>query len=1045
MAVLNPYQQQGWERAKSKIAGQEAAIVLPAYVASKRAEIDYTAPDQGYGKLAQFQAEYTAQLAQKHGLNATSAGFQKYTLPELEKAQEKIQTQHMADRKNYFDTAGVQQTTAQVRQAYLSSEATGQITINGRVFTRAENPERFRQMQVYQGSQIVENLLLRQSMPGEASKRSQDVYSQLSKIADYSLDDSFNKFINALPSRQVLKDEKGNSVINPATGQPMMLSWGEVYKETSIDSEIKYEQAGLASRKQKMLESVGGFEEGLLNAISAVPPGPAQAAAADAYTRAWYVKNGQAAGISLVELQRRRADVVKLDDGIYSEGQDPNIVSDFYTNLNQSYGSDFNATAWRTRMNEVSAQIRDPRQRESFIKDASSGIAAREREMATFSGYSSTRDKTITDIVNTNLAANYNVSQAGDNPRLKANIEESKTRQRTVVTQRANDLIAAEEARLKRRLTDSEVRALSRAAFFGDKTLGIPAYGEGGGKAGKSGLSQRDYLFPGSKKSGAPDAPDPSGRARPGRTYELEQLGNIQDRAVLKTYKDAAILTPEATLKAWEFVKGGKALPPQLERAWRQSGARSAADFVLGQMDYQRRLLSSQGATGEDLEKFNPSASDRSRVMDRSARAAAGGNTAQSVASNAQATPLLAQLGASMLNALTGTAPASAATMDMRMPAASPSSGGTSRAVRQAIPMTGSGAAAGPAPSAPVLPRAASGDIAMASPAPRVSGGDALAPVGKVRPDPDLPGWGIDEAGNPVSPTYGSPMIPDPVMNSPRLRAVSVNSFDGGGAGGFEKPVSVVYERPEGQPGVDLYFPSKRFPAVLGGVVKTVSREPGYGNYAVIESVDPTSGRKVDVLYGHLADGVSVRPGQRIEAGQIIGKQGGTGNVRSADGTIASVDFFAPRPAGSKDMTPYSGFDRLRRHVVQQLQSGGGGEVAGLAGGYLKRLAYLETRIRNVPNAEGSGAQGYFQTMGPFHQEATTASGGLNSRSGNYGESAKATWAWIQKHRPAAAAAIQAGRYAEADRILRPTWPSLPGGDQAQPEYVQRQAMRYIR
>jgi len=83
--------------------------------------------------------------------------------------------------------------------------------------------------------------------------------------------------------------------------------------------------------------------------------------------------------------------------------------------------------------------------------------------------------------------------------------------------------------------------------------------------------------------------------------------------------------------------------------------------------------------------------------------------------------------------------------------------------------------------------------------------------------------------------------------------------------------------------------------------------------------------------------------------------------------------------------------------------------------------------------------------MDPFHQEATTASGGLNSRSGNYGESAKATWAWIQKHRPEAAAAIKRGNYAEADRILRPTWPSLPGGSQAQPESVQRQAMRYIR
>lgn len=146
----------------------------------------------------------------------------------------------------------------------------------------------------------------------------------------------------------------------------------------------------------------------------------------------------------------------------------------------------------------------------------------------------------------------------------------------------------------------------------------------------------------------------------------------------------------------------------------------------------------------------------------------------------------------------------------------------------------------------------------------------------------------------------------------------------GGGGGSFERPSSVVYETRGGQPGVDLFFESKRFPAVLSGVVKDVSREPGYGNYVVVESTDPLTGRKVDVLYGHLADGVRLRPGQQVSAGQQIGVQGGTGNVRSADGTIASIDFFEPRPAGSRDMTPYSGYDRLRRHVVGRLQSGGG-------------------------------------------------------------------------------------------------------------------------
>ena len=1023
MAALNPYQQMGWERGKSKLAGQEAAIGLPTYIAQRSNEIDYTAPDQGYGKLAQFQAEYTAQLAQKYGVNATSPGFQKYTLPQLEKVQERLQTQHMSDRKAYFDTAGVQQASAQVRQLYLSTEASGQITVNGQVFSRSENPERFRQLQIYQGSQLVESLLLRQSLPGEASKRSQDVYAQLSKIADYGLDDNFNKFINALPSRQVLKDGKGNAVINPATGQPMMLSWGEAYRDTNIDSEIKYEEAGLKSRKQKMLEGVGGFEEGLLNAISDIPQGPAQAQAANDYTRAWYAKNGQAAGISLVELQKRRADVVKLDDGIYSEGQDPNVVSNFYTNLNQSYGTDFNATAWRQQMNQVAASILDPKERVSFLKDASSGIASREREMSTFSGYATTRDKTISDTINSNLTANYNVSQAGDSPRLKANVEESKVRQRNVITQRANDLIAAEEAKQKRRLTDSEVRALSRAAFFGDKSLGISAYGEGGGKTGSSGLSQRDYLFPGSKKSAAPDAPDPSGKARPGRTYELEQLGNIQDRAVLKNYKNAAILTPEATLKAWSFVKDGKTLPPQLDRAWRQSGARSAADFVLGQMDYQRRLLSSQGATGEDLEKFNPSAHDRGQVRTTSTRAAAGGSTMQSISSNVTQTPMLAQLGGSMLNALMGVAPASAATMETQIPAASQPSQ-PSRPARQAVPMAERSVATGPAPSAPILPSASGGvAVAMASPAPRATGG--YAPVGKVRPDPDLPGWGIDEAGMPVSPTYGSPMIPDPVMNSPRLRAVSVDSFGGGSWSS-------------------------------GPAVRASSTDSGNG-YTIPGMKDAQGRPPVFSQGGANSFAAMVRDsGGQVKASDIASSQrtkeknqavGGAGGSHHLDGNAMDIHGSSIawiRKNGAKYGWHVNDYNGSHGGHVEFRGGGSAGGDVGSAGGYLKRLAYLETRIRNVPNSEGSGAQGYFQTMGPFHQEATAASG-LNSRSGNYGESAKATWAWIQKHRPDAAAAIKRGDYQAADRILRPTWPSLPGGDQAQPESVQRQAMRYLR
>ena len=129
----------------------------------------------------------------------------------------------------------------------------------------------------------------------------------------------------------------------------------------------------------------------------------------------------------------------------------------------------------------------------------------------------------------------------------------------------------------------------------------------------------------------------------------------------------------------------------------------------------------------------------------------------------------------------------------------------------------------------------------------------------------------------------------------------------------------------EGQPGIDIFFEDKNFPAVLSGSVKDIGYQvnpdgSGYGNYLVIESIDPETGEPVDVLYSHLETKPSQSIGQNINSGQIIGKQGGTGSVQSADGTIASIDFLAPAPRGSKSMTPYKYYDSLRRTIASQFQ-----------------------------------------------------------------------------------------------------------------------------
>jgi hypothetical protein len=161
----------------------------------------------------------------------------------------------------------------------------------------------------------------------------------------------------------------------------------------------------------------------------------------------------------------------------------------------------------------------------------------------------------------------------------------------------------------------------------------------------------------------------------------------------------------------------------------------------------------------------------------------------------------------------------------------------------------------------------------------------------------------------------GQTQLPSPV----NFKAVDMSS---------KNIQSINFENANGQPGFDLWFADKRFPALLPGTVKKIGKQgnrgKGYGNYIVVESIDPKTGEKVDVLYAHLADGgIKVKEGQQVVPGMEIGTQGGTGRVISADGTIASVDFLAPASKNSKSMKPYGRFNALRQELAASINKGG--------------------------------------------------------------------------------------------------------------------------
>jgi murein DD-endopeptidase MepM/ murein hydrolase activator NlpD len=66
--------------------------------------------------------------------------------------------------------------------------------------------------------------------------------------------------------------------------------------------------------------------------------------------------------------------------------------------------------------------------------------------------------------------------------------------------------------------------------------------------------------------------------------------------------------------------------------------------------------------------------------------------------------------------------------------------------------------------------------------------------------------------------------------------------------------------------------------------------QPGSGspsNWVLLETLDP-KGRKVTILYQHLSDTL-VKTGQRVRAGQIIGKSGQTGNATGPHLHIAAM------------------------------------------------------------------------------------------------------------------------------------------------------------
>lgn len=274
------------------------------------------------------------------------------------------------------------------------------------------------------------------------------------------------------------------------------------------------------------------------------------------------------------------------------------------------------------------------------------------------------------------------------------------------------------------------------------------------------------------------------------------------------------------------------------------------------------------------------------------------------------------------------------------------------------------------------------------------------------------------------------------------------------------------FEGAGGEGGIDMYSENGKFPAMLPGVVKdigwdyTPSTGRGWGNFVAIEHRDPDTGETFTGIYGHLGrqqgQGIYVKIGQQVNAGDFIGEQGSTGSVRSADGTIASFDLYENEPRGGGYTRIYKRANAVRQKIAaaigQKQLLGGYAERTnyaseGKAFGFTEFLSSLESdRKPNSFNSK-SGTAGYFQFK-PGTIEMGERYGIPNFRrrilSNDRREASLAVLEFIKAQHPKAYGLILKGDYDAAFPLLNKTWTSLPGGAQSRSERVSA-ARRFLR
>jgi hypothetical protein len=625
MDRANPFRTAGRQNQLSKLASVEMPMIMRREFNQRRADLALLDPADP--KVNAVKAAAIAQVSQKFGLSEFTPGFMDYVLPRMNSEWDKITQDQIDDHNKYLD-----ETVPRIAAA----------TIYGRVKKAMADGVPLAQI-VANETSYLDQEARRFGIPGKGQEMKETAIKNAISMA---MD----------PQTGVIDREAraviGSILVGPPDSNGYRPTAQQMYALEILEATDRTDQMNYRARKAQQEAVDQRYADEVAGATLGLPDGPEKAA------RLEQIRGQYQGQLPLSEMLKIEQSTTNVTEDITSRGFADDAGAVFLQEADAAYGSDWDPAQF-DRLFQLELQQVAPEKRAQF--SAQYAEVRRRKETQKQNMPDSLISGAIARQVKANLEANYpdtvtaavrgarNIEElmaTGD-----ANAAASAARQNAAFRTSIYRAIDAKRAELDRDLTPAEQQQVIDSTLTGFQKNAPATW-----KTLFPGTNGQPSTVPfGTTRPGAdrpePPKPPPGRRAQGAPTFGVAQLDAIPNREQrLQNWRGEAVLSASETARLIPLALGGQSLPAPLNRAAKAAGT-SPQQFLLQQADFYPNDI-----------KLTPAQRSQLGRSGQQARATQSYSQQVAAAQRSSQSPLAAA-GMWALDAITGTAPAYAGSM----------------------------------------------------------------------------------------------------------------------------------------------------------------------------------------------------------------------------------------------------------------------------------------------------------------------------------------------------------------------------------------------